>query len=61
MESDMARQRITLKMRVFAALKHAGVEARLDVAEHLLRALEVLDGKDDRPYRWLSSCEHTQH
>ena len=40
-------------MRVFAALKHAGAENRLDVAEHLLRALEVIDESQARPRdRW---------
>jgi hypothetical protein len=32
-------------MRIFAALKQAGADNRLDIAEHLLRALEVLDGE----------------
>ena len=40
------RPRRSLKSLVFAALKRAGAENRLDVAEHLLYALEVLDSKD---------------
>ena len=45
----MDRLRWTLQMRVFAALKQAGAENRLDVAEHLLRALEILDRAEPRP------------
>ncbi len=36
----------SLKSLVFTALKRAGAENRLDVAEHLIRALEVLDADD---------------
>ncbi len=44
----MPVRRRSLKSLVFAALKRAGAENRLDVAEHLIRALEVLDGLDDQ-------------
>lgn len=43
----MTRRRWRLSARIAAALKQAAVEHHLDVAEHLLRALEVLD--DDAP------------
>ena len=35
--------RRSLSSLIFAALKRAGEENRLDVAEHLLRALEALE------------------
>ena len=38
----------SLKSLVLAALNRAGAEKRLDVAEHLLHALEILDGNDTR-------------
>ena len=39
----------SLRSLVFAALKRAGEDNRLDVAEHLLRALETLDAEPAQP------------
>ena len=36
------RHGVRLEDRILAALRHAMADGRLDVAEHLLRALEVL-------------------
>ncbi len=45
----MTQRRLNLSVRIAAALKQAGEEHRLDVAEYLLRALEVLDAGSSPP------------
>lgn len=45
----MTRRRLSLSVRTGAALKQAGEKHRLDVAEHLLRALEVFDADSSPP------------
>lgn len=37
--------RQTLDVKILAAFKQACAEGRLDVADHLLRALEILDAR----------------
>ena len=39
--------RCSLDEKILAAFKQACVEDRLDVADHLLRALQVLDGEPE--------------
>lgn len=45
--------------RILVALKQASAEGRLDVAEHLLCALETLEGNKLRPGSPLASAYHT--